>query len=197
MDINELLEDLLRREGGFVNDPDDPGGATNFGITIGTLSAYRGKKVSIHDVKNLSRKEAREIYVQRYLVNPKIDRLPLALIPPVFDMYVNSGSNAIKILQETLNGFGTNLIVDGANGPNTIQASRLINDLAGQYLVDAYGIERRDYYYSLADRRPSSRKFARTQAGGKGGWIKRAEEFLSERFQLSEAQHRQRISAWG
>ncbi len=197
MELKELLEELLRREGGFVNDPDDPGGATNFGITIGTLSIHRGKKVSVADVRKLTIGEAKEIYIQRYLVKPKIDQLPTELVPTVFDMYVNAGSNAIKILQETLNGFGTQLVVDGGNGPKTIAAARQVYSFAGQYLVDAYGIERRDYYYALADRRPASRKYARTRAGGKGGWIKRAEEFLSARFKFSDQQHHQRISAWG
>lgn len=197
MELKELLEELLRREGGFVNDPDDPGGATNFGITIGTLSMYRGKKVSVSDVRNLTIGEAKEIYYQRYLVKPKIDQLPIVLMPSVFDMYVNAGSNAIKILQETLNGFGAKLDVDGGNGPITIAASHQVFGFAGQYLVDAYGIERRDYYYALADRRPASRKYARTRAGGKGGWIKRAEEFLSARFRFTEQEHKQRVSAWG
>ncbi|MFV1934911.1 peptidoglycan-binding protein, partial [Phaeobacter gallaeciensis] len=49
----------------------------------------------------------------------------------------------------------------------------------------------------LADRRPASRKFARTRAGGKGGWIKRAEEFISPRYHLSDTAFRQRTAAWG
>ena len=197
MELKELLEELLRREGGFVNDPDDPGGATNYGITIGTLSDYRGQKVSVQDVRNLTKKEAEEIYYSRYLERPKIDQFPDAIIPSIFDMFVNSGSNAIKILQETLKGFGVNITVDGKNGPKTIAATHQVFDFAGTYLIDAYGIERRDYYYNLADRRPASRKYARTRAGGKGGWIKRAEEFLSKRFWLSDYAHRQRISNWG
>jgi len=63
-------------------------------------------------------------------------------------------------------------------------------------LADAYGIERRNYYYRLADKRVRSRKFARRRDGGKGGWIKRAEEFISPRFHLSEAEHKRRVSKW-
>ena len=50
--------------------------------------------------------------------------------------------------------------------------------------MDAYGIERRNYYYRLAYSRPASRKYARKRDGGKGGWITRAEEFIAKRFHL-------------
>ncbi|MCC6007914.1 MAG: peptidoglycan-binding protein, partial [Rhodobacteraceae bacterium] len=62
---------------------------------------------------------------------------------------------------------------------------------------DAYGIARRNYYYALGDTRPPLRKFARRRDGGKGGWIVRAEEFISPRFHLSAAEHRARVAAWG
>ncbi|MEL6685752.1 MAG: peptidoglycan-binding protein, partial [Pseudomonadota bacterium] len=52
------------------------------------------------------------------------------------------------------------------------------------------------YYYDLADRRPASRKYARRRDGGKGGWIKRAEAFISTRYHLTEAQHKTRVSQW-
>ncbi|MFZ1727790.1 MAG: peptidoglycan-binding protein, partial [Albidovulum sp.] len=51
-------------------------------------------------------------------------------------------------------------------------------------------------YYALADARPASRKYARRRDGGKGGWIIRAEEFISPRFHLSEAEHRERCARW-
>ncbi|MEP3017780.1 MAG: putative peptidoglycan-binding domain-containing protein, partial [Tateyamaria sp.] len=68
---------------------------------------------------------------------------------------------------------------------------------APQHLVDAYGVARRNYYFCIADRRPASRKYARTRAGGKGGWIKRAEEFISPRFHLSAVQFQERVATWG
>ena len=52
------------------------------------------------------------------------------------------------------------------------------------HLVDAYGIARRNYYYRIGDQRPASRKYARARDGSKGGWITRAEEFISRRFHL-------------
>ena len=67
---------------------------------------------------------------------------------------------------------------------------------APRHLADAYGIARRNYYYAIADARPASRKYARTRAGGKGGWITRAEAFVSPRYRLTAAEHQKRTAAW-
>ncbi len=64
------------------------------------------------------------------------------------------------------------------------------------HLADAYAIARRNYYYAIADARPASRKYARRRDGGKGGWIVRAEEFMSARYRLTEAQHKARVAKW-
>ena len=80
---------------------------------------------------------------------------------------------------------------------DTVKSAFAALQAAPDQFVDAYGIERRNYYYRIADKRPQSRKFARSANGGKGGWIRRAEEFISERYHLSEAEHRQRVSSWG
>jgi lysozyme family protein len=57
---------LLAHEGGFVNHPKDPGGATNMGITIGTLSAWRGNRVTVEAVRDLTKDEALRIYRRQY-----------------------------------------------------------------------------------------------------------------------------------
>jgi len=112
-------------------------------------------------------------------------------------MYVNAGSNAVKLLQRLLNQMGQDVQVDGAVGPQTIRAAFAAEAMAApDLLADAYGVARRNYYYALADARPASRKYARRRDGGKGGWIVRAEEFISPRFHLTEAQHRARVAAW-
>ncbi len=111
-------------------------------------------------------------------------------------MQVNAGGTAIKLLQKLLNAFGEDIVVDGALGPQSITAVERVWAVAPDHLVDAYGIERRNYYYRLADRRPKSRKYARKRNGGKGGWIVRAEEFIAERFHLTEKQHLERTGRW-
>jgi hypothetical protein len=70
-------------------------------------------------------------------------------------------------------------------------------EAAPGHLSDAYAIARRNYYYRIADARPASRKYARRRNGGKGGWITRAEEFMSPKYHLTEAQHKARVAAWG
>jgi lysozyme family protein len=200
--INDIADEIIAREGGFVDDPDDPGGATKFGVTIHTmrrlgLDLDGDGTVDAADVRRLSREQARDIFVKHYFEVPRIGLLPEPLHPSVFDMYVNAGAHAVRILQRLLNDMGHELQVDGAIGPRTAGAAHQAQRLAPGHLVDAYGIARRNYYYALADRRPASRKYARRRDGGKGGWITRAEEFIAPRFHLTEAEHRARTAAWG
>ncbi|WP_439562804.1 holin-associated N-acetylmuramidase [Roseinatronobacter sp.] len=196
--VRTLAAEIVAREGGFVNDPDDPGGATNFGVTIHTLRRLRpGAQVTVDDVRALTREQAIDIYVDHYFTRPRITELPEPLWATVFDMYVNAGANAVRILQRLLVQMGLDVATDGVIGPQTIAATHRAYDMAPSHLVDAYGIARRDYYYRIADQRPASRKFARRRDGGKGGWITRAEEFISARFHLTDAQHRERVRGWG
>ena len=70
MTIAAMLDVIIKREGGFVDDVADSGAATNMGITHATLAAWRGHPVTKDDVKNLTENEARSIYTQRYLTGP-------------------------------------------------------------------------------------------------------------------------------
>lgn len=197
LDVNKVAKEIVKREGGYVNDPDDPGGATNYGVTIGTMRSLKmdlnkDGKVTVADVKAVTPALAEQIYLEHYFRKPKISLLPEALHASVFDMYVNSGNNAIKILQRMVG-----VTADGAIGPATLRAVEAFSKgKNGVEVSDAYGIARRNYYYSLADARPASRKYAKRKDGGKGGWITRAEEFISPSLHLTDAQHRARVSAW-
>jgi lysozyme family protein len=200
--VREIATEIVAREGGYVNDPDDPGGATNHGVTIGTLrrlgiDVNRDSRIDVADVKALTRAQAVEIYLKHYYEGPGIAALPEPLQASVFDMYVNAGGNAVKILQRLLTDMGFPCEPDGVIGPQTIRAAQMAFDAAPSFLADAYGIARRNYYYALADKRPASRKFARARDGGKGGWIKRAEEFIAPKYRLTAAQHAARVAAWG
>lgn len=200
--VREIAKQIVAREGGFVNDPDDPGGATKFGVTIHTMRRLGvdltgDGRVTAADVRRLSRAQATDIFIEHYFKRPRIGDLPEALQASVFDMYVNAGANAMKILQQLLCDMGFVVAVDGALGPQSVAAAAQAMSAAPDHLVDAYGIARRNYYFRLADRRPASRKYARTIAGGKGGWIKRAEEFIDPKYHLSDAEFAQRTAAWG
>ena len=86
---------------------------------------------------------------------------------PVFDMNVNAGSHAVKVLQRTLILFDIDITVDGVIGPITIAATQAAARRAPDHLVDAYGIERVNYYLSIADARPNLRSLRAHAAGRK------------------------------
>jgi lysozyme family protein len=200
--IRQLAEEIVAREGGFVDDPDDPGGATNFGVTIHTmrrlgLDLTGDGAIDAADVRALTRAQAVDIFIEHYWRKPRIDTLPEPLQAPVFDMYVNAGPNAVRVLQRLLIEMGYDIDVDGAIGPQTVRAAQAAALAAPAHIADAYGIARRDYYYAIADARPASRKYARRRDGGKGGWIARAEEFINARYHLSLGEHQERTAAWG
>jgi lysozyme family protein len=197
----DIAQQIVAREGGFVNDPDDPGGATNHGVTLATLRRLGRDltgdgRVTVADVHALSQVQAVDIYLEHYFRRPGIDGLPEPLQASVFDMQVNAGTSAVKLLQNLCRKIGVGVAVDGIVGPQTRAAAARALALAPDHLVDAYGIERRNYYYRLADARPALRKFARRRDGGKGGWITRAEEFMSPRYRLTDRQHLERVSQW-
>ena len=200
--MEQIATEIVAREGGYVNDPDDPGGATNFGVTLATLQRLGidrtgDGRIDARDVKALTRADAERIFVEHYFRKPRLAELPASVQASVFDMYVNAGANAVKILQKLVTRMGFPASADGVIGPRTIMAARQADAAAPGYFADAYGIERRNYYYAIADARPASRKYARTKAGGKGGWITRAEEFISAKYHLTAAEHRARVAAWG
>ena len=200
--INDVAQEILKAEGEFVNDPDDPGGPTNYGVTLKTLKRLgrdlnQDGRVYIADLKQLSAAQAVQIFIKDYFYKPQIDQLPHMLHAPLFDMYVNAGSHAIKVLQRTLILFDMEITVYVVIGSITIAATQTAARRAPDHLVDAYGIERVNYYLSLADARPSLREFARTRRGAKGGWIKRAEKYMRPRFHLSPSVFQQRTAAWG
>ena len=113
--FRSALTETLRHEGGFVDHPADPGGATNLGITQATLAAWRGRPVSVAEVRGLTRDEAAAIYRARYWNAVDGDRLPAGLDLALFDFAVNSGpSRAIRTLQAALGAKR-----DGRIGPET------------------------------------------------------------------------------
>ena len=147
-------------------------------------------------VRQITIDYAVEIFVEHYYVRPGISALPEVLQASVFDMYVNAGGHAVRILQRLIRKMRIELDVDGMIGPRTIAAAHQAADAAPEHSTDAYGIVRRNYYYALGDRRVASRKYARRRDGGKGGWITRAEAFITPRYHLTDAEHSARVASW-
>ena len=131
---------IARWEGGYSDHPSDPGGATNFGITIGALGEWRGRAVTKNDVKALTYDEALKIFRARYWEPLRCDGMTAPIALMVYNAGVNSGiSRGAKFLQECLNKQGVGLNVDGEVGPLTLAAAskvdvaRLVDDYAATY----------------------------------------------------------------
>ena len=155
--FDEIIEVTLHHEGGYVHDPTDLGGETNFGIAKRFYPDV--------DIKNLTKDGAKEIYKKDYWDKNKVDDLPDDLKHIFFDMCVNQGkSRGVKILQRAANAKGAGLKVDGGLGPKTIAAISESNVELDR--VRAYRVK---YYADLVTRKPDLEKFYY-------GWYKRALE---------------------
>ena len=119
MNIDQALKRLLGSEGGFVDHPRDPGGATNFGITqrVARAHGYTG------DMRDLPLSVAISIYRSDYWEPIKADQLPDHLRFHVFDAAVNSGpGQAIRWLQQA-----AGVAQDGVIGPRTLSAASMVS----------------------------------------------------------------------
>jgi len=172
MTVDEMISEILRREGGYVNHKADRGGPTNMGVTQRTLSDWLGREASIEDVKSMTEMTAREIYERNYLSGPRIDTLPNQIIPFVFDASINHGPrSAVKMVQRVCNeaGFGPG-DVDGVVGPQSrIMAEKAQRDM-GDLFLSALIEERRNVYRKIIARNPSQEVFRQ-------GWFNRVAEF--------------------
>jgi lysozyme family protein len=108
------LQHVLKYEGGYVNHPLDPGGATNLGITKRTLERFRGARVSVADVKALTHEEAAAIYRQLYWEPARCDRLASGLDLAVFDAAVNQGVGRAARLLNQAAGLGASTLISEA-----------------------------------------------------------------------------------
>jgi len=115
-----VMPHVFKHEGGYVDHPADPGGATNMGVTLETLSAWRGRRVGKADVRALSRAEATEIYRRQYWSPIRGDELPGGVDYAMFDFAINSGPRrAAEYLQRVVGAD-----VDGHVGIHTLACVR-------------------------------------------------------------------------
>ena len=101
--FNKSFDLLMKSEGGFVNDPNDSGGATNLGVTLATWQAYVNRPVSVQEIKDLTKIMVKPLYKQNYWNPAGCDMLPSGVDYVVFDFAVNAGvRRAIKCLQKAV-----------------------------------------------------------------------------------------------
>jgi lysozyme family protein len=145
---------ILKHEGGYVDHPLDPGGATNRGITRATLASHRGRPVSKAEVMALAEAEAGEIYRKLYWNAIRGNDLPAGVDLVVFDAAVNSGpARAARWLQMALR-----LKPDGVVGTGTLTAA---NQADARQLVADFSRERLGFLQRLGTWRTFGRGWAR------------------------------------
>lgn len=181
MKFEDAFKIVLGFEGGYVNDPADKGGATNYGITYNTLNDAKVKGwIPLNvTIQNIQLEHAKIIYKKGYWDAVQADSLPHPLDLILFDSAVNHGPNAaVKLLQKSLNTLlpYTELKVDGIIGPLTLRA---VNDYAGlqdapgshnksniRYLCIDVLMNRVELYLSIVTNNRSQEKFLK-------GWLNR------------------------
>ena len=161
------LTRTLAHEGGYVNNPRDPGGMTNLGVTRAAWAAYVGHDVTEADMRALTPAKVSPFYKERYWDAVRGDDLPSGVDYAVFDFAVNSGPvRAIRTLQHSLA-----IPADGMIGPRTLKAAFMT---APSAVIDNLCRERVDFLYRLA----SFKTFGR-------GWIRRVNEVEIEAKELA------------
>jgi lysozyme family protein len=169
MTIDELIEEVIAREGGYSNHPADRGGPTRWGIT----QAVAGQHGFTGDMRVFPREEAKAIYRRIYWLRPRIadvaERAP-ALAAELFDTGINMGpAVAARFLQRALNALNRNakdypdMRVDGAIGGITLAALTAFLDHRGPagetVLIKAVEALQGERYLTLAERRPANEAF--------------------------------------
>ncbi len=144
MSFDACLAFTLEAEGGFVNDPRDPGGATNMGVTLATLRTWKDQPgLSVAAVHALTVADVEPIYGADYWNRLRCDALPAGCDLMVFDFAVTSGTlRSAKMLQVQLG-----CDADGSIGPDTLARAGATNVEA---LVDALAGRQAAFYRTLA-----------------------------------------------
>jgi lysozyme family protein len=169
IDVDQLIDSLLEREGGYVNHPADRGGPTNWGITEAVARAHGYKGA----MRTLPRSEAAAIYRRLYWLRPRIDEVAKRsrrIAAELFDTGVNMGpAVAVTFLQRALSALNRNardypdLTPDGRIGPQTLQALDSFLKLRGKggetVLMRALDALQGERYVRLAERRPANEAF--------------------------------------
>lgn len=155
----KLAPFILKWEGGFVNDSDDLGGATNKGVTLTTFRSVYGKNKTANDLKKMTDEQWETIFKKCFWDKWKADEIKDQSVANILvDWLWASGSYGIKIPQRVLG-----VSVDGVAGAKTVAA---VNSMVGKSLFDSLKKERIEYINRICTSRPQNKKF-------KKGWLNR------------------------
>jgi len=178
MTIKEMIAEIIKKEGGYVNHHADKGGPTNCGITSLSYAEYfkrQSENITKAEIRGVTKELAEKIYYTLYYVRPNIISLPPLIQPIVLDMAVNHGRRgAVKILQTALVGSGySNTKPDGLIGQQTITTSERVVAELGSHFINIIIDCRLNYYQEIINTDPSQAVFMR-------GWFARAESFRQQ-----------------
>lgn len=172
-DWDRAISFVLCCEGGYVNDPDDAGGATSMGITQATLDrAVKHGIVTTTKVQYLMPDEAVAIYKTFYWDRYGCGRYTWPANLAVFDTSVQHG-RAPLLIQRALCDAGEQVAIDGLWGPKTAAAAERASHRDAEYLADRILAQRAVYYRRIIENHPSQEKFRR-------GWFNRLRRLARE-----------------
>ena len=158
---------VIVNEGGFVNNPKDPGGATNWGCTQAVWEKYVGHSVTVDDMKALTKEDVKPLYKRNYWDALHGDAIPSGLDYCIFDCAINSGvGRAAKFIQEIVG-----VPADGAIGNNTVTAITQINSIT---LINEFSDKRQAFLESL-----------KTFPTFGKGWTKRVQEVRTKSLEMA------------
>ena len=164
--FEQCLALVLKSEGGFVDNPKDPGGMTNLGVTKAVYEAFVGHEVDEATMRALGPDDVTPLYRRNYWDRVVGDQLPVGVDYCVFDCAVNSGpSQSVKFLQRALN-----VAADGVLGEHTLNAA---NQRDAAELIEQFCEERLQFMQSLS----TWPKFG-------NGWQRRVEEVKAAATQM-------------
>lgn len=136
------FEFMLKSEGGYVNNPLDPGGMTNLGVTKATWENWEGRPSDEAEMRSLTPEKVEPLYKKRYWDAVRGDELPVGLDYLCFDFAVNAGAIRSIITLQTVVG----VTPDGGFGPMTMAAVKAIDPVQ---LIERFSQAKEDFYRSL------------------------------------------------